>query len=136
MKNSFEMRTRTRAAGPSSMQLLRAGFAICGIAIALAGVALIVVLALSDPPETVVWGLGSAAAFAISYLFMHLGGKKGDKERAAGYTTSRWGYPNVEQVDEATGLIVRSAGEALLSRQVIRSRIAAYKASLEVPHES
>jgi len=80
--------------------------------------------------------LSGAGVFCVSFLVAYLGGKKGDKEIAAGYTTSRWGYPNVEQVDGATGLIVRSAGEALLSRQVIRSRIAAYKASLEVPHDS
>ena len=135
MNEAFEMRIRSRVAGPSCMQLLRAGFAICGLAISLAAVALVVVLVLSDGPGTVVWGLSSAAAFAISYLFMHLGGKKGEKERAAGYTTSRWGYPNVEQVDEVTGLIVRSAGEPLLSRRVIRERLAAYRASREDSRE-
>ena len=53
------------------------------------------------------------------------------RESAAGYTTSRMGYPNLEQVDESTGLLVRAAGEPLLSRQERRARVRAIQGN---PH--
>jgi hypothetical protein len=51
-----------------------------------------------------------------------------DKEFAAGYTTSRGGYLQYDQVDEATGLVVREAGEPALTRAQYRAKIAAFHA--------
>ena len=60
-------------------------------------------------------------AFLASFLVIHWGSKQKDRECAAGYTTSGMGYPNLEQVDPATGLIVRAAGEPLLTRHEQRA---------------
>ncbi|WP_120339107.1 hypothetical protein [Cryobacterium soli] len=52
-----------------------------------------------------------------------------DKEFAAGYTTSRGGFLQYDQVDESTGLVVREAGEPALTRAEYRAKIAAFHAA-------
>jgi len=52
-----------------------------------------------------------------------------DKEFAAGYTTSRGGYLQFDQVDEATGLVVREAGEPAITRAQYRAKIDAFRAT-------
>lgn len=75
-------------------------------------------------------GVAGASIF-IAWLVSNVLEKRKDAEFAAGYTTSRLGYPNLEQVDESTGLIVRAAGEPLLTRQEHRDRVLAYKARVQ-----
>ena len=52
-----------------------------------------------------------------------------DKEFAAGYTTSRGGFLQYDQVDESTGLVVRDAGEPALTRAQYRAKIDAFRAT-------
>ncbi|MBG6057180.1 hypothetical protein RCH16_000366 [Cryobacterium sp. MP_M5] len=54
--------------------------------------------------------------------------RRRDEELAAGYTTSRGSYLQYEQVDEATGLVVRRSGEPALSRREHRDRVARFLA--------
>ena len=92
-------------------------------------VAILMIVVTHDSRRVVILFWIELAALGGSFLLSYLASKQKDREFAAGYTTSRMGYPNLEQVDESTGLIVRAAGEPLLSRQVRRDRVHAYKAT-------
>jgi predicted lysophospholipase L1 biosynthesis ABC-type transport system permease subunit len=106
-----------------------AAIAFIGVALVVPAVAILVIVVTHDSRRVVVLFLIEVAAFAVCFLLLYWVSKQMKREFAAGYTTSRMGYPNLEQVDEATGLIVRAAGEPLLSRQVRRDRVHAYKAT-------
>jgi hypothetical protein len=110
-------------------RLLVAVMAFVGGAAVVGVVAILVIVVTHDSRRVVVLFLIEVAVLGAGFLLMFWASKQKDKEFAAGYTTSRMGYPNLEQVDEATGLIVRAAGEPLLSRQVRRDRVHAYKAA-------
>ena len=126
----FQMHTRIRVSGPSMWHLNRAALAFGGVAGIVTVGALIVLVTTHDTRRVVPLFLIIVAAFLVSFLIAHWGSKQKDRECAAGYTTSSIGYPNLEQVDPATGLIVRAAGEPLLTRQEQRARVQAFKATL------
>ena len=107
-----------------------------GTAMSLLAITMVLNFLTSDRLQVTLVLLAGGAVFAVSFLVAYFGDKQGKRERAAGYTTSRLGYPNVEQVDEATGLIVRSAGEPLLSREVVRGRIDAFRTLSQGSRES
>ena len=75
------------------------------------------------------WGTASASLM-LGFIMIFVMDKQMKREFSQGYTTSRIGYPHLEQVDEGTGLIVRAAGEPLLTGQERRARVRAFKASL------
>ncbi|KFF57951.1 hypothetical protein JF66_22325 [Cryobacterium sp. MLB-32] len=85
---------------------------------------------LFENPWLVAFCVIAGASGLMGFLMVSLLGRQKLKEFAAGYTTSRLGYPNMEQVDESAGLIVRAAGEPLLTRQEHHTRVQAYRASL------
>jgi len=126
----FEMRTRTMVRGPSMWRLYMAALALGGVAAIVSVGALFVLVRTQDSPRVVPLVLVIFVAFIASFLVAHWASKQKDRECAAGYTTSGLGYPNLEQVDQATGLIVRSAGEPLLTRQERLTRVRAFKATL------
>jgi hypothetical protein len=125
----FNMRTRTRVPGPSMWRLIVAAMASVGVAAVVTAVAILVIVVTHDSRRVVVLLFIMVAVLGAGFLLMFWASKQMKREFAAGYTTSRMGYPNLEQVDESTGLIVRAAGEPLLSRQVRRDRVHAYKAA-------
>ena len=133
MKDIFEMRTRTRIRGLSMRTLGLSGFACAGLA-ATATTSTLVVMAVTRELFENPWVAGlaglMAASLAVGYVAMRLMDKQKLREFAAGYTTSRMGYSNMEQVDERTGLIVRAAGEPLLTRQEHRARVHAFEATM------
>ena len=112
-------------------RLYMAALALGGVAAIVSVAALFVLVATHDSPRVVPLVLVIFGAFIASFVVAHLASKQKDRECAAGYTTSGMGYPNLEQVDPATGLIVRAAGEPLLTRQEHRARVQAFKATLE-----
>lgn len=130
MSKPFEMRTRTMVRGPSMWRLYMAALALGGVAAIVSVGALFVLVRTQDSPRVVPLVLVIFVAFIASFLVAHWASKQKDRECAAGYTTSGLGYPNLEQVDQATGLIVRSAGEPLLTRQERLTRVRAFKATL------
>lgn len=130
MSKPFEMHTRTRVLGPSMWRLYMAALAFGTVAVIVGVGALIVLVTTHDSRRVVPLVFIVFGAFLVSFLVVHWGSKQKDRECAAGYTTSGMGYPNLEQVDPATGLIVRAAGEPLLTRQEQRARVQAFKATL------
>lgn len=68
-------------------------------------------------------------AFFISIVANIMVRVRRDKEFAAGYTTSRGGFLQYDQVDESTGLVVRDAGEPALTRAQYRAKIDAFHAT-------
>ena len=130
MSKPFQMHTRTRVPGPSMWSLYMAASAFVVVA-GIATVGAFIVLGVThDSRRVVPLVFIVGGAFLVSFLVIHWGSKQKDKECAAGYTTSGMGYPNLEQVDPATGLIVRASGEPLLTRQEQRARVQAFKATL------
>lgn len=133
MDNSFKIQTRKMVSGLSMWRLMWAGLACSGVTV-VSTVAVCVVIIVTDSTFNNPWVVALAAILAVSagvgFLFMRVMDKRKDAEFAEGYTTSRVGYPNLEQVDESTGFIVRAAGEPLLTRQEHRARMLAFKASL------
>jgi len=73
----------------------------------------------------IVLGLATLAAIVTNIM----GRVVRDREFAAGYTTSRGGYLQYDQVDESTGLVVREAGEPALTRAQHRAKIVAFQAA-------
>ena len=132
----FEMRTRSRVPGPSMWRLIVVAMLFVGVGLVIMLAAIITVVVTH---ETIVAGIlvcVMAAVFTACFSMLFWASKQMKKEFAACYTTSTLGYPNLEQVDVSTGLIVRAAGEPLLSRQVRRERVLAFKASRTVSRES
>ena len=111
-------------------RLYMAALAFGTVAVIVGVGALIVLVTTHDSRRVVPLVFIVFGAFLVSFLVVHWGSKQKDRECAAGYTTSGMGYPNLEQVDPATGLIVRAAGEPLLTRQEQRARVQAFKATL------
>ncbi|KFF59206.1 hypothetical protein JF66_12905 [Cryobacterium sp. MLB-32] len=133
MDDTFPLRTRKTVSGLSMWRLMWAGracSAVTGVATASACVVMLVTDSTFDNPWVVALCGILAASAGVGFLFLRVGDKRKDAEFAEGYTTSRVGYPNLEQVDESTGFIVRAAGEPLLTRQEHRARMLAFRASL------
>ena len=129
----LDMRTRCRVPGPSMWRLYMAALALVGVALVVMVVAILVIVVTHESRRVVILVSIDAAALVVSFLLIYWGSKQKDREFAAGYTTSRMGYPNVEQVDESTGLIVRATGEHLLTRHEHRDRVLAYKTIVKAP---
>lgn len=133
VNESVELRVRERVTGVSMWRLALGAVCFAGVAVVggVSGSVMILVsgVLFENPWLVAFWGAASAS-LTFSFLAILLMGKQMKREFAAGYTTSRLGYPPVEQVDESTGLIVRAAGEPLISRQEHRTRVQAFKASL------
>lgn len=73
------------------------------------------------------------ALVPTSFLFVRLLRQKTAKERAAGYTTSVMGWTDLPQIDRATGLVVRAAGQPLLNfeeKKKQAERVLGYKRSM------
>jgi len=117
-------------------RLYMAALAFVGVAFIVMVIVILVLVVTQDSPRVVILFYLEVAALVVSFLLSFWASKQKDRELAAGYTTSSRGYPNLEQVDPSTGLIVRAAGEPLLSRQVQRDRVLAYKATRAVSRES
>ncbi|WP_156109772.1 hypothetical protein [Cryobacterium sp. MLB-32] len=132
MSESFEFRVRSRVAGMSMWRLALSALFFAAVAVVggISGSVMILVSGVLFENSWLVafWGAASASLI-LSFLTVFLLGKQMKREFAAGYTTSWLGYPNLEQVDERTGLIVRAAGEPLISRQEHRTRVQALRAS-------
>ena len=70
---------------------------------------------------TAVWGV----AIGIGLLGALLGivaKVRSEAERAAGYTTTPFGFPEVDLVDPRTGIVLRNAGEPLLDKRTFLDR--------------
>lgn len=117
-------------------RLYMAALAFMIVVLVVTVVAIVLVVVTQDSRRVVVLVYVVGAALAVTFLLIYWASKQKDRELAAGYTTSGFGYPNVEQVHPSTGLIVRAAGEPLLSRQVQRERVLAYKATRAGSRES
>ncbi|KFF59210.1 hypothetical protein JF66_12925 [Cryobacterium sp. MLB-32] len=111
-------------------RLIMAALAVCGVALLIGAGAILVLVVTHESQRVVPSVYIIPATFVVSYLLLHWASKQKDKECAAGYTTSPGGYPNLEQVDASTGLIVRAAGESLIGRKEQRARVQAFKATL------
>lgn len=133
MSESVAFRVRERVLGISMWRLALSALFFAALTViggVLGAMTILASRVLFENPWLVAsWG-AAAASLVLSFLTIFLMGKQMQREFAAGYTTSRLGYPNMEQVDESTGLIVRAAGESLLTRQEHRRRVQAFKASL------
>jgi hypothetical protein len=130
VSQSFDMRTRARVSGPSAWRLYLTALAVAGVILLVMVLALLVLVMTQDSRRVVPLVWIEAATLVVGLVLNHWASKQKERESAAGYTTSGMGYPNLEQVDPSTGLVVRAAGEPLLSRQAQRDRIREYKASL------
>jgi len=132
MSQTFEFRVRERVAGISVRRLALAGFFFATVTVvgAILGALTILFsgLLFENPWLVAFWG-SATASLIFCFLVIFIVDKQMKREFAAGYTTSRLGYPNLEQVDESTGLIVRAAGEPLISRQEHYTRVQSFKAS-------
>lgn len=125
-----DFRIRARVPGLSMWRLATVGIGLGGLAAVTCAIGIVNIILTG---KTIVMGVlvfVMMAFFVAAFSVSHWVEKKKIMELAAGYTTSRFGYPNVEMVDAATGLIVRAAGEPLLDRSTYRARIRAYKAHL------
>ncbi|TFC05049.1 hypothetical protein E3O42_04125 [Cryobacterium adonitolivorans] len=128
--NNIQMRTRERVPGLSMRRLWI--WAVCLGALSLAAaiatvVAIIVTQSTFNSPVVATLAAIFAGSMGLSFLLMYYVGLAVKAEIAVGYTTSRLGYPHVELVDESTSLVVRSAGEPLISREEYRRRVQAYR---------
>ncbi|TFD37066.1 hypothetical protein E3T37_12795 [Cryobacterium sp. TMT2-10] len=136
MSQPFEIRTRSRVPGPSMWRLIVVAMLFVGVVLVVMVVAILSIVVTHDTTVAGILFLVMVAVSLVCFLLLSWMSKQMKREFAAGYTTSRMGYPNLEQVDESTGLVVRAAGEPLLSRQVRRDRVLAYKATRAGSRES
>jgi len=135
-RQPFEMRIRSRVPGPSMWRINLAALALVGVMLVVMVVAILSIVVTHDTTVAFILLFVVGAVFLACYLLTVWASKQMKREFAAGYTTSRMGYPNLEQVDESTGQVVRAAGEPLLTRQVHRDRVLAYKATRAGSRES
>jgi len=133
MIGAVPMRTRERVSGPSMRRLSMWAVGLLGLSMAGAIATIIAILVTGstfDSPVVAAFGVVFAGSMFSSFLCMYYMNLALTAESAAGYTTSRIGYPHLELVDESTNLIVRSAREPLISREEYRHRVEAYQAVL------
>lgn len=131
--NDFQMRTRERIPGLPLIQFVYGAFLFAALTVAstIAVVAAIVMTqsTFSNPVVATLAAI-EAACLVGGGACMYFGNLALKAEIAAGYTTSRFGYPHLELVDPSTNLIVRSAGEPLISREEYRRRVQAYRTTM------
>lgn len=132
MGNAGQDQVRAVLPGPSLWQWIRLGFVTIAILLPLVlmlGATIILTRTwVSNPVISgllIIIGLG----FVMLIVANVMSRVQRDKEFAAGYTTSRGGYLQYDQVDESTGLVVREAGEPALTRPQYRAKIDAFRAT-------
>jgi len=120
--------------GPSALTLFRAGMAnlaVLGLlTFTFAGVQIGTNVGFSEPMPTVMFFVIAVQAAVLIPVFVHAVRRTVDREVAAGYTTTFGAFPEVQQADPQTGLVIRESGKPPLSpeeRTFQRQRIAAYK---------
>lgn len=132
MDESGTGRVRTVIPGWSLWQwiclILASSGAVGFLSVVLAAVVVITRTWVTNP---LVSGILIAAGIAIVCIILGnvMGSVRRDQEFAAGYTTSRGGYLQYDQVDESTGLVVRDAGDPALTRAQYRAKIDAFRAT-------
>ncbi|TFD93030.1 hypothetical protein E3T61_05500 [Cryobacterium lactosi] len=130
MIDPVPMRLRERVPGPS---LIRTAYlTVLSAALTVAStiavmVAILVTQSTFDNPVVATLAAILAACLVGGVACTHFVKRALKAETAAGYTTSRFGYPQLELVDPSTNLIVRAAGEPLISREEYRRRVQAYR---------
>jgi hypothetical protein len=67
--------------------------------------------------------IGYVVGFLWTSVFIRRTNRRSSLEAAAGYVTLRRGYPELSNVDPATGLVVRKTGEPVLRWAAHRARI-------------
>ena len=128
--NDFQMRTRERIPGLPLIQFVYGAFLFAALTVAstiAVVVAIVVTQSTFSNPVVATLAAVMAACLVVAFAFIYFGNLALKAEIAAGYTTSRFGYPHLELVDPSTNLIVRSAGEPLIGRDEYRRRVQAYR---------
>jgi len=130
MIDPVPFRTRERTPGPSMILLMTVAIVFAPLILASTisvMVAIVVTQSTFSNPVVATLAAVMAACLVVAFAFIYFGNLALKAEIAAGYTTSRFGYPHLELVDPSTNLIVRSAGEPLISRDEYRRRVQAYR---------
>jgi hypothetical protein len=130
MIDPVPVRTRERVPGPSLVRTVYVTFISAALTLA-SGIAMMVAIVVTqstfDNPVVATLATILAACLVGGVACTHFAKRASKAETAAGYTTSRFGYPQLELVDPSTNLIVRAADEPLISRDEYRRRVQAYR---------
>jgi len=106
-RQPFEMRIRSGVPGPLMWRINMAALALVGVMLVVTVVAILVIVVTHDTTVTYIFLSVMGAVFLASFLLPFWASKQMKGEFAAGYTTSRMGYPNLEQGEVA---LVMTAG--------------------------